>query len=979
MSWQSYLETAVSLLNASGIPSSLEIINSIKKVNPTRLGLSESERELGYEVKSRLQNLLLENYGAAFYLEPDPLSPDIVLVKHTALPIDACHAQLKFLSPSALDAVGGPPVQSNREKRASSLRPGKKSNPAQSEPAAALQKARQLIDQYDYPQAEEVLSAIRITSTTEIPLLEEAVGIMMEQLGAYGRAAETIVAHPRQILREKKIREMLGLSYYRNAMLPEARSVFEPLHPRDLGKESLLAVADISLKDGKLRHAFDVLQLAEKMEGYLPDQERVKDGIEQKMLEEAEPVLKLALAALDEAAVERALALARQALEQYPNFDKAREVASRTEKLLAGSEIDALWKKLEMATGHEERLDLLAQLLERDRDNREGIAELVAREKALMRRQTLASRLVELGRLARDEAWADCFGILRWIFTLEDCVEQQSAASISEHFTVLHRNDRLLRLSERSAREIWLEYVELTTALHAGHWEGRLPQWNHIKPYFQSYQTFRDGMQRVLALEQERARAALREALKEAADESCTFSRAKALLNGVRSLLPLLPAGEQSRFRVSMDEHLARLTPKESDEPLIQEYLEARLIGHNEKAERLREEVSDGDALAEADAELAEFLQIESSPVTVQINDALPFDLESPAPSFFWLGGRGRYLVFQEEGVATLIVDLEEMSAVRVKNDSIEDALFSDCLPDANTLLFVNVAQRRALRIEASGGKATVAADIDLPSRFDLDDDEAVVFLFMAGEDPTEYFAHIIDINGTRPAKVVGRKLSNWNKTSQEIRIRREPWLKMWRLSYAPDRFVIGAADETRICSKTLRTERNLIMEPNLWMVDPIRGRICWYDGKVLRDLDTEFQDCEDLPNSFGAVLLNDHRITSVNPVTHSALARFRQRCAIFDFGKNRFSQSFSFGRVFSNDGRWYYYDYRDEERELILRDVTDELGSMLEWVELKPLRKDNEKDYQEFLNVLFFGYDIHGSQDSGDGSSSAMQEEDAH
>ena len=63
MNWQRDIESAETMLHASRIPSSLEIITLIKRVNPTKLCLSEPDRERGYEVKTKLQNLLLENYG----------------------------------------------------------------------------------------------------------------------------------------------------------------------------------------------------------------------------------------------------------------------------------------------------------------------------------------------------------------------------------------------------------------------------------------------------------------------------------------------------------------------------------------------------------------------------------------------------------------------------------------------------------------------------------------------------------------------------------------------------------------------------------------------------------------------------------------------------------------------------------------------------------------------------------------------------
>lgn len=106
MSWHVAMQNALKTLNSTLVPSSLELISLIKRVNPTTVCLSDTEREQGYELKSRLQNLLLEQYGETFCLAPHPLNSNIVLIKHVALPsIDACHALLTALSCEALDCV----------------------------------------------------------------------------------------------------------------------------------------------------------------------------------------------------------------------------------------------------------------------------------------------------------------------------------------------------------------------------------------------------------------------------------------------------------------------------------------------------------------------------------------------------------------------------------------------------------------------------------------------------------------------------------------------------------------------------------------------------------------------------------------------------------------------------------------------------------------------------------------------------------
>jgi len=51
MTWGDYVRAAEDTLSSPRVPSSLEVITLIKKVNPTKLTLSELDRERGYQLK----------------------------------------------------------------------------------------------------------------------------------------------------------------------------------------------------------------------------------------------------------------------------------------------------------------------------------------------------------------------------------------------------------------------------------------------------------------------------------------------------------------------------------------------------------------------------------------------------------------------------------------------------------------------------------------------------------------------------------------------------------------------------------------------------------------------------------------------------------------------------------------------------------------------------------------------------------------
>lgn len=272
MTWETHVQSAECMLRSSRIPASEEIISLIKRVNPTSLQLSESDRERGYLLKNELQNLLLENYGESFRIAQHPYCPDILLIKHKTLPtIDACHTHIQSLSVKALDALGD--VWEPAPKPTAKVAAKDKSRAAASgasSPKDALRLAQSLLGEYEYSRAEVVLAGIRIGDSKDLPTLIKAARILVEEMGAYDRAIATLLSQPRQVLKDKEVRELLGLTYYGNDMIPEARALFDTVRPADMGTSALFAYADISFRDGNLSLALNLLKLSEAKEGGLP-------------------------------------------------------------------------------------------------------------------------------------------------------------------------------------------------------------------------------------------------------------------------------------------------------------------------------------------------------------------------------------------------------------------------------------------------------------------------------------------------------------------------------------------------------------------------------------------------------------------------------------------------------------------------------------------------------------------------------------
>ena len=243
------------------------------------------------------------------------------------------------------------------------------------------------------------------------------------------------------------------------------------------------------------------------MEGYVAAPAGLKKDVEAGLLAETEPELQRALAALELGDLEEAKSLARDVLQCYPGHQKAREIVSLIGSSKEATEIARLWEKYARAAKNEEKIDLLAKLLDHDRDNVERIKVLMAEVKADQKKKLVAGRLDELRSLAARRDWPECYPILHWLsIQKEHCEEYRGACSLSAYFAVLYRNRRLRMLPERAAKELWLEFVQAKSSLASGQEKGCFQIMDGIKEYFQPYPEFREDYLMLLGIERERAR-----------------------------------------------------------------------------------------------------------------------------------------------------------------------------------------------------------------------------------------------------------------------------------------------------------------------------------------------------------------------------------------------------------------------------------------------------------------------------------------
>lgn len=960
MTWDLHVAAAETMLESTRIPSSLEIIDLIKRINPTRLQLSEPDRVRGYRIKGALQNLLLEQYGETFCLVPLPWNTEIVLIKHATLPsVDACHAVMGAFSEKALVTVAEP-----LERTAAKLPPKRKAKVLDPySPSDAVREAQRLLEEYEYCQAEDVLSEIRLEKSSALPSLLKAATLLMDEIGAYGTAIEMLLSQPKAVLKDSSVREMLALAYYRNGMIPEARALFDALSTADMKKDSLCAYADISFKDGSLTHAYRLLEQADEREGMVIELAPLKKEIEEVMLAQAQPWLQKAQDALSRDLLAQAESLSLEARVRFPALPAVRELVAAVKARREKEELAALWKKLETSEPGRPRLDLLETLLERDPEHKEKIVPLLTAEKAAMKKEQVRSQLQALREEAGQEKWRNCYSIIHWLSQQTDHADSyRDACALSPYFSVLYQNSRLQKVAEKTGREAWLRFVQAKVSLQRGERKRCLELMESGREYFEQYPQFADEYQNLLGWEQESARSEIADLLLQVEGDEVDPERIAAVFKRIRHRVPILPEEERTGYRKVMQDRLDALAPQPNHEEITNAYHCALLFGNVEAAAQMRKYISDPGVVEQIEEQVAELMKMEATPLEFAISDDIPIDLTTQPP-LFYTGSTKRHIFLTDHDGNVVMVDLQDMIATRFTPSILSGMHLADAFPDKGVFLFRAFEPDTFFaRAELSSGKGTVTSVFDSSGGFFMGDGIAINDIHMSSDKATDYYLNISAKDGSEPATMGRQRLRSRNAMVDDIEIKGEPRIYSWRLSNAPDKFIIGATDETRICIKNLTADLTINMTPDIWEIDEANGHIYYFHGHMLNRVDFKFKDFTEFPTSDALFFFRDaHRRIGLCPTTNTVQVALRQKAALYDYDANKLSETFWAGAIISTRParNWYCYHYDKEKAELKLRDVTEEVFKILEWTPVR-LRKGadwSDKDYERTYKQLYFGY----------------------
>jgi hypothetical protein len=92
-------QVARELLDGHVRPGAKELLDCIHAINPTGRALGAADERRRYELKARLQSLLIRNFAEELVVVPD--APGVVSIRHRYLGQDACHAPIDELDDDA--------------------------------------------------------------------------------------------------------------------------------------------------------------------------------------------------------------------------------------------------------------------------------------------------------------------------------------------------------------------------------------------------------------------------------------------------------------------------------------------------------------------------------------------------------------------------------------------------------------------------------------------------------------------------------------------------------------------------------------------------------------------------------------------------------------------------------------------------------------------------------------------------------------
>jgi hypothetical protein len=329
---------ALRLLSGQERPTARELVELIRQLNPTGRGLLPADCARRYQLKSRLQSLLVRRFGDDLEIAAEASQPGFVLLRHKWLERgDAAHARVIELDEDARSIVlrrldesiatheAPPPVHlyipagrgKDSQVAADSL--------LASSPAELVRLGRAAMDAYDYEAARAHLAdALRDSSgkvEAALPLCE----LLVENLGADAEALAVAPLFNVEAASHPAVRALLALAAARSGQPKEAVRWLRGVS--DAAAASVwLALAERAILDRVVGEAESALGQARAFGAPPAELLRLTDALTELKRRTWQPVEVELSRQLEAGHLEEALAQAQQLLKEWPESVVGRRV-----------------------------------------------------------------------------------------------------------------------------------------------------------------------------------------------------------------------------------------------------------------------------------------------------------------------------------------------------------------------------------------------------------------------------------------------------------------------------------------------------------------------------------------------------------------------------------------------------------------------------------------------------------------------------
>lgn len=941
MDWNKNISLAKNVLASRTVPSSEEIISLIKRVNPTNLSLPEIDKQGAYEIKNQLQNLLLENYGESFFLIPHPYDTDIVLIKHRYLPlIDACHANINRMSHGALGLV-----DDHASTLTSSAGGGNKikktnrnvKNQDAVTPEDLLKKAKNLLEEFDYDDARETLGGMWITDLEELPTLRGAVQILINEIGAYETAINVLCSHPKHFVKDKKIQEYLALAFYKNNMLPEARTIFEMIHPNVLDKEALYTYASIIHQDGNSQQAYVLLNMADQRDGFVTSLPSLRGNIEKALKVEADKIFDDAKVAFDRNELKKSLTLARGALELFPKFREAGELVNIIEAIEHESLVTSLWERLGSVDGPQEHLIFLEQLLEIDEHNAERIRKLLVEVRYAIKEQDQSARIEKIRLAVSSQKWSAAFDDILEIISSGDHGNENLLFSLSPYMPLLKPSKFLQRYSHNKIKVNWLKFIEVEKEIRHGKVYGQLPALNELKRFFSGCQLFDNVFSTVYKAELQNSRTMINGIIQQMFLEDCTASTADRLLENMRRHMQLIPDDEKEKYWIKVNSRLEQLKPRTPEDVLLENYNESLKIGNLLKCESIKKQIENKDDIDKIDKKFKDEYKIDIIKINVIVDESLIIKNDSELNNFKVIGITNSNIIIDRLNNSLIILQPKINKATEYKSIYFNNLNLCDHKDFMYEYLFKDTEKNIYYRMILSEEIAYIKSIFTYNSC--CNSKELINNIFMVSDRLGDYLwgeCTYPDKNGDIISSFTRVDIFKKINVSKFIHKMPDDYINFTRLSYSPDKFLFMSDMEAYVLNKN--AEKIEISEDYLPLVcaDVDSGSIYTLWSNRIEVLDSKFNlinkfNIHDYDNGFHpffsmyirCISTDSNIFISYDKEDNYYAHNFLERKTSNHFKKNSIIYT-------STNGRFYICDL--EGNSIRLRDVTMSLDILLNW-----------------------------------------------